>query len=250
MKPLDVESLPAYQSHKVVRAVKIKEITPAPGGGAIITPDLRSRFKVSHLYVGKHKPTVGGYFVQYKDGYQSSSPAEAFENGYAKVKGGKADNSKDKLEKANDDLKAANLKIKEYEKLVKDIPTAKQIEIDENNRKLVFISKVAETCHEVNKTYCESLGDKSQKPWAKAPKWQKDSAINGVMFHMDNPEASASASHDSWMKEKVDGGWKLGDKKDEKAKTHPCIVPFEDLPKEQQYKDFLFKTVVKSLATD
>jgi hypothetical protein len=31
----------------------------------------------------KHKPQVGGYFVQYRDGYKSFSPAAAFEEGYS-----------------------------------------------------------------------------------------------------------------------------------------------------------------------
>jgi hypothetical protein len=33
----------------------------------------------------KHKPEVGGYYVVYKDGYRSFSPAEAFETGYEKI---------------------------------------------------------------------------------------------------------------------------------------------------------------------
>jgi hypothetical protein len=46
------------------------------------------------------------------------------------------------------------------------------------------------------------------------------------------------------MREKVEGGWKYGETKDPEAKTHPCIVPFEDLPAEQQFKDKLFRTIV------
>lgn len=33
----------------------------------------------------KHEPYVGGYYVQYADGYQSFSPAEAFEAGYVQT---------------------------------------------------------------------------------------------------------------------------------------------------------------------
>ena len=33
----------------------------------------------------KHQPTVGGYYVVYKDGYKSFSPADAFESGYTRV---------------------------------------------------------------------------------------------------------------------------------------------------------------------
>ena len=47
-----------------------------------ITPGL---FKVDFEYMHKHKPQVGGYYVVYKDGYKSFSPAEAFETGYEKI---------------------------------------------------------------------------------------------------------------------------------------------------------------------
>lgn len=109
------------------------------------------------------------------------------------------------------------------------------------------VEQIAQVAHEINKAYCDALGDNSQTTWEEAPEWQKTSAINGVNFHLSNPEAGADSSHNSWMKEKVDAGWVYGEVKDAEAKTHPCIVPFEQLPKEQQAKDFLFKQVVHSL---
>lgn len=33
-------------------------------------------------WMEKHKPHTGGYFVRYPDGYESYSPADAFESGY------------------------------------------------------------------------------------------------------------------------------------------------------------------------
>ena len=35
--------------------------------------------------IHKNKPFVGGYYVVYKDGYKSFSPADAFEDGYSKL---------------------------------------------------------------------------------------------------------------------------------------------------------------------
>jgi hypothetical protein len=35
--------------------------------------------------------------------------------------------------------------------------------------------------------------------------------------------------------------------KDAELKTHPCLVPFEELPKFQQQKDRLFRAIVKAL---
>jgi len=40
---------------------------------------------VSAEFLAKHKPEVGGYWVQYADGYQSFSPAAAFEEGYTRI---------------------------------------------------------------------------------------------------------------------------------------------------------------------
>ncbi len=107
---------------------------------------------------------------------------------------------------------------------------------------------IAKVCHEANRAYCAGIGDISQLPWDKAEEWQRTSAVNGVSFVIANPDAPASANHDSWLDEKVADGWVHGSVKDAEAKTHPCIVPFEQLPIEQQRKDALFKAVVQSIA--
>lgn len=109
------------------------------------------------------------------------------------------------------------------------------------------IEKIAKACHEVNRAYCLSLGDASQPSWEDAPQWQKDSAILGVKLHVNNPNAGPQASHESWMYQKIADGWKYGPTKDPEAKIHPCIVPFEKLPVEQQAKDFIFRAVVHQM---
>ncbi len=40
---------------------------------------------VSQEYMAKHDPQPGGYYVRYADGYESFSPAKAFEGGYATI---------------------------------------------------------------------------------------------------------------------------------------------------------------------
>lgn len=103
---------------------------------------------------------------------------------------------------------------------------------------------VARICHEVNRIWCEFNGDTSQPVWDDAPDWQKTSAILGVGFHIANPDAGDSASHDSWMAQKAADGWKYGPVKNPDIKEHPCMVPFEELPADQQFKDRLFRTIV------
>lgn len=107
--------------------------------------------------------------------------------------------------------------------------------------------QIAQVAHEINKAFCESIGDLSQPEWDNAPEWQRNSAIRGVEFHLEYPKASPSASHESWLKVKEEEGWKYGPVKDADKKEHPCFVPYEQLPVEQRSKDFLFKQVVHSL---
>lgn len=106
---------------------------------------------------------------------------------------------------------------------------------------------IAKVCHEANRAYCAGIGDNSQLPWEEAPQWQKDSAVKGVEFHIANPGAPASESHDSWLEEKRATGWKYGPVKDVEKKEHPCFVPFEQLSPEQQAKDVLFANIVTAL---
>jgi len=112
------------------------------------------------------------------------------------------------------------------------------------------IFQIAKVCHEANRAYCVSLGDLTQLPWEGAPQWQRESAINGVKFHLTmyarKTIPTPWASHNSWMAEKVAAGWTYGPEKNEATKTHPCIVEFHKLPMEQRMKDYLFTGIVES----
>ena len=107
------------------------------------------------------------------------------------------------------------------------------------------IEQTAKMCHEVNKAYCEAIGDHSQVSWNEAPEWQQDSAINGVIFHLNNPDANPEDSHNNWWKQKIADGWQYGPVKDAEKKEHPCMVPYNELPIDQRVKDHLFISMVK-----
>lgn len=97
------QSLPLYQCHKQVRAIKIKEVlkhahpdpkaddaafesSPAFQGAHLIPIDERLLpIAVDEDWYRKHSPQSGGYYVVYEDGYTSYSPAAAFESGYSPV---------------------------------------------------------------------------------------------------------------------------------------------------------------------
>jgi hypothetical protein len=106
--------------------------------------------------------------------------------------------------------------------------------------------EIARVCHEVNRAYCQALGDMSQPAWEDAPAWQRESALLGVEFHLSG-DYGAEASHENWVAQKVADGWKYGPVKNPEVKEHPCLVPFDRLPPDQRAKDFLFRAVVHAM---
>lgn len=76
-----------YTCHKVVKAAKIVRIRRNEGylvlenapGDTKSTP---TGIDKGLFWIEKHSAQAGGYLVEYEDGYQSYSPAEAFEKGY------------------------------------------------------------------------------------------------------------------------------------------------------------------------
>lgn len=82
-----MSQLPKYRCHKVVRAAKITELRPngIPGAPDLVLGEVGGIVTMLPDWHAKHRPQVGGYFVQYEDGYTSFSPAAAFEGGYTRV---------------------------------------------------------------------------------------------------------------------------------------------------------------------
>lgn len=80
--------IPKYKCHKEVRAFKIKEVVGRTDPPFILIPidESLDEVMVDVKYVVKHRPKIDGYYVLYDDGYESFSPAEAFEDGYTLLK--------------------------------------------------------------------------------------------------------------------------------------------------------------------
>ena len=80
--------IPRYTCNKKVRAAKITKIENHESDGThsntLYFGEISESKLISHAYMKKHEPRVGGYYVLYKDGYESFSPADAFEDGYTK----------------------------------------------------------------------------------------------------------------------------------------------------------------------
>jgi hypothetical protein len=95
LMPMAHSQMPKYKCHKEVWALKINAIhldsdmaheeNRETDGSALIVPaeEGYAPFRVDQSYMRKHDPKIGGYYVVYKDGYKSYSPAKAFEEGYS-----------------------------------------------------------------------------------------------------------------------------------------------------------------------
>ena len=115
------------------------------------------------------------------------------------------------------------------------------------NNEDVKTNRIAQVCHEAIRAFSAALGDNSQVAWRDAPEWQRQSAISGVQFHLANPGATDAATHDKWLLDKEQDGWRYGPVKNPDKKEHPAIVPFDQLPPQEQAKDRLFRAVVRAL---
>lgn len=79
--------MPFYRCHKDVHALKIEALIASPEGLMLVPAEEGyASFVLPPEYVQKHNPQPGGYYVVYKDGYASFSPAAAFEEGYTLIR--------------------------------------------------------------------------------------------------------------------------------------------------------------------
>lgn len=116
--------------------------------------------------------------------------------------------------------------------------------------KTINVEAIGRVCHEANRAYCESVGDDSQPAWDDAPDWQRRSMAAGVAAVIEGTARTAEEQHQAWCDEKVKDDWRYGPVKDAERKTHPCLVPYSELPPEQKRKDHLFRAVVQALTSD
>jgi hypothetical protein len=84
----DPTTIPRWQSHKCVTADRIVLADYDVG-----TYDVVLRLACGVIVRPKRQletngaPVIGGYYLLYDDGYESWSPAAAFENGYTRIGG-------------------------------------------------------------------------------------------------------------------------------------------------------------------
>lgn len=112
--------------------------------------------------------------------------------------------------------------------------------------------EIAEVAHEANRVLQQihnahhpDTGVPVAAPWAEFPADQAQGVAEGVVNALrgDTP----AELHEGWCEHKREAGWIYGPVKDADAKTHPCLVDYDDLPAYQQEKDDLFSAIVDAL---
>ena len=51
--------------------------------------------------------------------------------------------------------------------------------------------------------------------------------------------------HEVWAESRINQGWTYGEKRNDELKTHPCLIPYEELPEVE--KDYDRNTAVGTL---
>ncbi len=61
----------------------------------------------------------------------------------------------------------------------------------------------------------------------------------------DLAEVMAKHVHEVWAQNRMSQGWTLGPGRDEILRTHPCLIPYEELSEEE--KDYDRNTAISTL---
>lgn len=106
--------------------------------------------------------------------------------------------------------------------------------------------QAARLVHEANRALQYQQGDPApSQPWESESDHIRAVAVDGVRRALagETPEQH----HEAWCEFKRAAGWTWGPEKNERLKTHPCLVPYDQLPREQQVKDTVFLAIVRAL---
>lgn len=88
-----------------------------------------------------------------------------------------------------------------------------------------------------------ALGETSiAPPWDVAPEWMRASTRRGIAEALDG--ASPAELHQTWCGQRFADGWRFGEVKDARAKTHPRLRDYDLQPEEQRAKDELMAAIL------
>lgn len=107
-----------------------------------------------------------------------------------------------------------------------------------------MVNRIAQVCHEANRAVQVIANDPNiNQAWPIVSEEMRESAREGVRAVLEADRTPAEM-HALWSESKLLSGWVYGPVKDEMAKTHPCLVPYEDLDEGQRLKDRVFIHII------
>lgn len=108
--------------------------------------------------------------------------------------------------------------------------------------------QIAQVCHEATRGFQRTLGQPQSREWDNAGTEMQQSVVHGVKVAQESTEHGPEELHRQWRMVREQQGWVYGDVKDEVAKTHPNLRPYNELPLSEQLKDSLFIAIVRALS--
>lgn len=107
---------------------------------------------------------------------------------------------------------------------------------------------IARTIHEAIRGWVAAHGETPLEPWPSASEWTKRSTMESILWRIENPDAPHAAQHEQWLEQLRRDGWVFGETKDFDRKTHPMMIPYEELPEFEKRKDAIFNALALSLS--
>ncbi len=78
------------------------------------------------------------------------------------------------------------------------------------------------------------MEEKNVTNYTPAPVNTDDIELSGEL--MELVEAMAENVHEVWAQSRMEQGWIYGEQRNDELKTHPCLIPYADLPEvEKEY---------------
>lgn len=109
--------------------------------------------------------------------------------------------------------------------------------------------QIAAIVHQAQCRLQWELGDPvPSQPWEAETEHTRQSCIDGVRRARSG--ITPQEHHDGWRRFKEAEGWAYGAEKNAVRKTHPCLVPYSDLPEMTKLKNKLFLFIVASLTLE
>lgn len=105
---------------------------------------------------------------------------------------------------------------------------------------------IARVVHCANQELQRQAGEFPSPAWDACPPEMHASTVEGVSKARHG--AAPAELHESWCQFKREHGWIWGAEKNADTKTHPCLVPYDELPTRQRVKDAVFAAIVGALS--